>query len=386
MSIASQITRLQDAKAEIKTAIENKGVTVPSDAKLDTYSDYIDDIETGGGGWQPHPDWIDISTVNNNEINLLVSDGGVGVAFAVTVASAGTYTIDWGDTTVDKNRASGTTYSHQYTIGSGTSVNNGQYTVFKIRIYGATGNITRFQMKKHPNYSNATYAPVLWAVFGTNNITDYSYTFYTGGQVECRELQAVKIPSFASCTSTVYMFRYCYSLSSVTLPTSWGSITDVSYMFQSCYSLSSVTLPTSWGSITNVSYMFQSCYSLRTINNLQYLGHQTTASDFTDFLAYAEAISGTLTIASKLSKIGIYGQSGKSLKTTGIRLTNGANTWTGSSPQINVSYCSMDATALNTLFGDLETISGKTINITGNPGAATCDKTIATNKGWTVTG
>jgi len=157
-------------------------------------------------------------------------------------------------------------------------------------------------------------------------------------------------------------------------------------MFYSCFSLSSITLPTSWGSITNVLNMFYSCHSLRTINNLQYLGHQTTASDFTNFLRNAEAISGVLTVASKLSKIGIYGTSSIPLKATGVRLTNGANTWTGSSPQIDVSYCSMDATALNTLFGDLETISGKTIKITGNPGAATCDKTIATNKGWTVTG
>ena len=50
MSIASEITRLQQAKADIKTAIENKGVTVPSDATLDAYDGYIDDIEQGGGG------------------------------------------------------------------------------------------------------------------------------------------------------------------------------------------------------------------------------------------------------------------------------------------------------------------------------------------------
>lgn len=49
MSIASEITRLQGAKADIKSAIEAKGVTVPSNAKLDDYDTYIDEIETGGG-------------------------------------------------------------------------------------------------------------------------------------------------------------------------------------------------------------------------------------------------------------------------------------------------------------------------------------------------
>jgi hypothetical protein len=47
MSISSEISRLTQAKADIKTAIESKGVTVPSSAKLDDYPELIDDIEQG---------------------------------------------------------------------------------------------------------------------------------------------------------------------------------------------------------------------------------------------------------------------------------------------------------------------------------------------------
>lgn len=47
MSIASEITRLQNAKASIKSAIENKGVQVPSNALLDTFSTYIAQISGG---------------------------------------------------------------------------------------------------------------------------------------------------------------------------------------------------------------------------------------------------------------------------------------------------------------------------------------------------
>lgn len=47
MSISSEITRLQNAKASIKTSIEGKGVTVPSATKLDGYSTLIDSIQTG---------------------------------------------------------------------------------------------------------------------------------------------------------------------------------------------------------------------------------------------------------------------------------------------------------------------------------------------------
>ena len=48
MSIQTEITRLQTAKSAIKSEIENKGVTVPSNATLDSYDDYAAQIETGG--------------------------------------------------------------------------------------------------------------------------------------------------------------------------------------------------------------------------------------------------------------------------------------------------------------------------------------------------
>lgn len=47
MSIASEIQRIQGAKADIKTAIENKGVEVSSDLLIDGYADLIDAISTG---------------------------------------------------------------------------------------------------------------------------------------------------------------------------------------------------------------------------------------------------------------------------------------------------------------------------------------------------
>lgn len=50
MSIATDLTRLQTAKADLKTAIEGKGVTVPSATLIDGYADLVDAIQTGGGG------------------------------------------------------------------------------------------------------------------------------------------------------------------------------------------------------------------------------------------------------------------------------------------------------------------------------------------------
>lgn len=49
MSIATEITRLQTAKSNLKTSIENKGVTVPSATLIDGYASLVDQISGGGG-------------------------------------------------------------------------------------------------------------------------------------------------------------------------------------------------------------------------------------------------------------------------------------------------------------------------------------------------
>ena len=45
----------------------------------------------------------------------------------------------------------------------------------------------------------------------------------------------------------------------------------------------------------------------------------------------------------------------------------------------------MTKEVLDELFESLATVSGKTIDVSGTVGASTCDTTIATSKGWTVT-
>ena len=47
MSIASELTRIQTAKANIKTAVANKGITIPNDKLISEYADYIAQIQTG---------------------------------------------------------------------------------------------------------------------------------------------------------------------------------------------------------------------------------------------------------------------------------------------------------------------------------------------------
>lgn len=50
MSIETEIERLQNAKASLKTSLINKGVEVSDTAKLDEYPALVDSISTGEGG------------------------------------------------------------------------------------------------------------------------------------------------------------------------------------------------------------------------------------------------------------------------------------------------------------------------------------------------
>ena len=75
MSIATEITRLQNAKASIKTSIENKGVTVPSATKLDGYSALIDAIPSGGGGSSLDDYMSNVDIAINSNITYLKPEG-----------------------------------------------------------------------------------------------------------------------------------------------------------------------------------------------------------------------------------------------------------------------------------------------------------------------
>lgn len=77
MSIAQEISRLTSAKADIKTAIEGKGVTVPSSTLLDGYADLIDQIEQGAAEEAPE-----------NNVNFYDYDGKRIASFTIAEAKA----------------------------------------------------------------------------------------------------------------------------------------------------------------------------------------------------------------------------------------------------------------------------------------------------------
>ena len=153
-------------------------------------------------------------------------------------------------------------------------------------------------------------------------------------------------------TSAVTTFNQMFYACSALKNVPWyntSNVTNFQSTFHLCSSLQTIPLlDTSLA--TTVSNMFNSCTSLTTVPALNWTSVTNATSVFNNCTA--------------LTSIGVL-----NLKET-----------------FSIVGTQLNAAAINTLFTNLGTVSGKTVTITGVPGAATCDRSIATAKGWTVTG
>lgn len=167
MSIQTELTRLTNAKAAIQTAIEGKGVTVPSGTLLDGMAALIDSIEAGGGGefytgsfsyesdkTYPYlsleltggkfPEWVAIACKNNNYGTKKLK---IGLYHNKGYGSSTNYVIQdiW------------LLYETTYLIKTDNSISTDRYT--KVPLYGG---ITTIKC-----YAGDVYT---WIAFGENKI------------------------------------------------------------------------------------------------------------------------------------------------------------------------------------------------------------------------
>ena len=226
-----------------------------------------------------------------------------------------------------------------------------------------------------------------------NNCFNMSSAF-----ANCNALTSVTMPtSMNNCTNFDSIFFGCYKLPSITLPATVSTFSSSTFSnaFSTCASLKTITLPTTQTtSLTSIQNTFFQCGSLTTINNLNKLGSLTATPLVTaDGNTFINLVT-TLQFNCPLSKLTVNGQSATNFNLlNSLRLLNtSAGQWTGSSPQINVSYTNMSTAQIVQLFTDMAAqgnVVSKTINITLATGAAAltaADRLIVTSKGWTIIG
>ena len=212
-----------------------------------------------------------------------------------------------------------------------------------------------------------------WVPPPPTNVTDMSNMFRGWSWLD-------EVPLFdtSNVTDMTNMFNGCSSLGSVPLFDT-SNVTDMGNMFSGCSSLGSVPLFDT-SNVTTMRSMFDGCSSLGSVP----LFDTSNVTDMRNmFNGCSSLVEVELTDCSKVTiATNMFGTTTAGHATSLERLT-----LPGMTRGFNLRNTKMGASALNDFFHSLGTASGsQTITITGAPGAAECDKTIATTKGWTITG
>lgn len=288
--------------------------------------------ETSGGAGVVLPEL----TVADNEFAgiFAVPPGGA----TASIQASGAYTVDWGDGSTPTNHDAGSIATHSFVyedvlgeVMSGAA----RYALIVLTMQdGETFTAINTTVGQH----------VLWRHLTVTGSTLTSMVLYATGSI----FESASSPINAI-TNMAYTFFGCKSLTSIpTLDTS--NATNMNSMFGNCGSLTTIPLLDT-SNVTNMNDTFIFCAALTELPPL-------------DMSNVTVITAGTFYGCTKLTAAPLQG-------------TKVSHSFEG---------CAMQAPALEAMFAGLATVVDQTVTITGNPGAATCDRTIATAKGWTVTG
>jgi len=141
MSVADEISRLTSAKAALKTAIEAKGVTVSSSAKLDDYAALVGNIPAGS---TVATTTATVGSSNASSLAFTVSGNPKAFAVQLSLSSSGSYLTN----------SSTSTYLVSSVIGDGTNVYT---TACRYNSSGTRAAREYYYTTGSKSYSNGTF-------------------------------------------------------------------------------------------------------------------------------------------------------------------------------------------------------------------------------------
>lgn len=283
MSIATEISRLQGAKADIKTAIEGKGVSVPSSALLDSYPDYIDAIQQGGGDeehtYTGHVDTAGLTALgwDSDDIQWLQDhvwwDAEDDAYWAVSEANLafgpnGATPLTWANRATVQYNPNVRYLPKMAPTGFSYAFNEYPFLI-AIPTHGWSIGSNASFIYTFANCTNLVSVGDLGELV-TTAIVNMSYAF-----INCYKLKTPGDLSgwdVANVTNFSNMFTNCKSLLSVGDLSNWDtrSASNISFMFSNCHNLEFIGELSGWdtSSITNISGLFSNCYAMRSIGGI----------------------------------------------------------------------------------------------------------------------
>jgi surface protein len=207
-------------------------------------------------------------------------------------------------------------------------------------------------------------------LFNTAAVTGMNSMF-----LGCANLRTVPLFNTAAVTNMSSMFQGCTSLQTVPLFNT-ASATNLSNMFLSATSIQTVPLFNT-AAATNTSLMFLGCTNLQIIplfNTAAVTNMGNMFNGCSSLAAVPALVTTAVTSSANFGSMFTNCNSLARIEAKNFRFT------------FSVASCKLSATALNEIYTNLPTVTSQTITVTGNYGTSTDDPTIATAKGWTVTG
>lgn len=179
-------------------------------------------------------------------------------------------------------------------------------------------------------------------------------------------------------TGATAMVSTCNSLNEFRYPSKISGYQQCSFY---CSVLKKVVLPDDYSSVVTAGSVEGLFCSSSSINVQEVTTCANWGTTLFVFLSqYATKLKRFDQPTIRLSNVGCNGTAGapRSLEYFDIDWANCTDTI------IELKYNQLSASEINRIFTALPTVSGRTIQVSGNPGYATCTPSIATAKGWTV--
>lgn len=235
-SIATELTRIQTAKADIKTAIEAKGVTVPSDALIDTYDTYIGQISGGGTKTYfvegvEYDQTVTGSGIFSNQFNS--NSNGLKTLIEKVI-------IPYGYTTIDSSCFQYCTNLTSVTIpNSVTRINNSAFYNVGFTSFTLPSSVTDIGNQILCGCSNLTTITVESGNTTYDSRDNCNAIIETATNTLKQGCKTTIIPNTVTTIGQSAFFNFT-NLTNIAIPSSVTTINN--YAFERCTSLTSVTV------------------------------------------------------------------------------------------------------------------------------------------------
>lgn len=212
-------------------------------------------------------------------------------------------------------------------------------------------------------------------------VPDYDFTTISSLNsmfTNCLSLTTVPNLNVPAATTLAFMFSGCTALANVPDITSSASLTNCQSIFGSCPALATAPNISVTTSITNWQSMFSGCSLLTTVP----VYNTNAATSFATMFSSCSNISvipafnmgAAVTSSTGYNSLFNSAPNISQIKATGIKFT------------FTVASLKLSGPALDEIYTNLATVSGQTITVSSNWGTPFDNPSIATGKGWTVTG